>query len=331
MKKCPFCSEDIQDAAIRCKHCGADIAAAEAAAAEADFEKAFSWGLGVIFGIVGALIFGFFAYQAFLSGDRGTAIVIGGFAAAFLVVGPLASRIGDAFRQFAMPDYMFARGAADLAAQKAFWSYGPQAIAAVAAFCIMAVGLAKLVPLEDVVNTAFGTPTTKKEQVAQAQTEPSDPLAASAEAEKPSNQLVMQQPVAATESPAQAQAATETVNAEPAATIARAVAASPDVPAAVTAAPTTVAAEPPQTVIEASFDCAKAASKIEKLICSSSDAAAADKRLAKAYGEAKARSADVNALKAQQVDWIKQERNVCSDSTCLLKVTEERIQKLLAS
>ncbi|TDF66053.1 lysozyme inhibitor LprI family protein [Cupriavidus sp. L7L] len=323
MKKCPFCSEDIQDAAIRCKHCGADIAAAEAAAAEADFEKAFGWGLGVFFGIVGAAIFGFLAYQAFLAGDKGTAIVIGGFAVAFMVAGPLASRIGDAFRQFAMPDYVFARGAADLAAQKAFWQFGPQAIAAVAAFCIMAVGLSKLVPLEDVVNTAFGSGATMKEQVAEVQNEPASPAAAPVQEDKPSDQVAAQQQAVTVPNPS-LQAAVQ----EPAIPAAPAPAPeAKDAPAIAATAP----AAPEKTVIEASFDCSKAASKIEKLICSSPQTADADKRLAATYSAAKAKSADVNSLKAQQVEWMKQERNACTDSACLLKAVDDRIQKLSAS
>ncbi|MEK0233029.1 lysozyme inhibitor LprI family protein [Ralstonia pseudosolanacearum] len=109
---------------------------------------------------------------------------------------------------------------------------------------------------------------------------------------------------------------------------------------AVEAAPATAAAAPqpaPQAptaqpdastpAIAASFDCGKAASKIEKLICSTSETADADRRLAAAYRTATAKSSDPAALKQQQRDWMK-ERNACADAACLISATEARIQAL---
>lgn len=96
-------------------------------------------------------------------------------------------------------------------------------------------------------------------------------------------------------------------------------------PAASTPVQTSVAAP-----INASFDCAKAASKMEKLICSSTQTADADARLAAAYSAARAKSNDPAALKADERNWLTNERNACSDVACLLKVTEARIQTLTA-
>lgn len=90
-----------------------------------------------------------------------------------------------------------------------------------------------------------------------------------------------------------------------------------------------VAAPPAQTAIVASFDCAKAASKIEKLTCSTPENGDADRRLASAYRSAAAKSSDPAALKQQQREWLK-ERNACNDAACLLKTTEARIQALSA-
>ncbi|MFC7514079.1 lysozyme inhibitor LprI family protein [Herbaspirillum sp. GCM10030257] len=83
-----------------------------------------------------------------------------------------------------------------------------------------------------------------------------------------------------------------------------------------------------KAVIEASFDCAKASAKIEKLICSTSEAANADKRLAVAYAAAKGKVTDQQKLKTEQMEWMKQQRNSCNEAACLVKVTEDRIQTL---
>jgi len=89
-------------------------------------------------------------------------------------------------------------------------------------------------------------------------------------------------------------------------------------------------AQPSQTQIIASFDCTKASSKTEKLICSSPQTADADRRLAAAYRSAASKSTDQTALRQQQREWLTKERNACDDAACLVNVTEARIQALSA-
>ncbi|MCO5411118.1 lysozyme inhibitor LprI family protein [Ralstonia mojiangensis] len=94
--------------------------------------------------------------------------------------------------------------------------------------------------------------------------------------------------------------------------------------------PAAPATRPVLAAITASFDCSKASSKIEKLICSTPETGDADRRLAAAYASAKSKSFDANALRSDQLAWMKQQRNACNDTACLLKTTEARIQALSA-
>jgi uncharacterized protein len=83
--------------------------------------------------------------------------------------------------------------------------------------------------------------------------------------------------------------------------------------------------------LAASFDCNKAASATEKLICSDAETSALDGKLQQAYKTALAavsEAVDKEALAKEQRNWIKYTRAICQDTTCLRQVYTARIAAL---
>ena len=78
----------------------------------------------------------------------------------------------------------------------------------------------------------------------------------------------------------------------------------------------------------AAFDCSRAKSNAEKLLCSNPRLAVADERMALAFRGAIHRGADRRLLMETQRDWIHDARDVCNDVECMLKAYEERISDL---
>ncbi len=78
----------------------------------------------------------------------------------------------------------------------------------------------------------------------------------------------------------------------------------------------------------ASFDCTKAVSEIEKIICGDDELSRLDESLSKAYLEALKR-ADIKkqTIKSQR-QWLKNERNACQNAECIKTAYETRIREL---
>jgi uncharacterized protein len=84
--------------------------------------------------------------------------------------------------------------------------------------------------------------------------------------------------------------------------------------------------------LAASFDCAKAATKSEKLICADPQVSAADEQLAEVYRRVLEQLSDFDkdGLKKEQRNWIKTQRDACPDAACMLKAYQARIAALEA-
>lgn len=78
----------------------------------------------------------------------------------------------------------------------------------------------------------------------------------------------------------------------------------------------------------ASFDCTKAATQVEQIICKNDSLSELDGLLAKAYTAALSKQSDPDAFKTQQRVWLRDTRDLCKDATCLLKAYTSRLAAL---
>ena len=79
----------------------------------------------------------------------------------------------------------------------------------------------------------------------------------------------------------------------------------------------------------ASFDCAKAATATEKLICSKQRISDLDEYLGRYYYTARAElGRSASCLVQNQREWLRSVRNVCKDSNCLERVYLNRLAEL---
>ena len=85
---------------------------------------------------------------------------------------------------------------------------------------------------------------------------------------------------------------------------------------------------PSETAWSPSFDCAKASTGPERLICSSKELSEADVQLNQAYKAAINKSTNVNELKNSQRTWRKTIRDACSNSDCMLNAYQMRINEI---
>lgn len=75
-----------------------------------------------------------------------------------------------------------------------------------------------------------------------------------------------------------------------------------------------------------SFDCRRARTQVEHMICANQDLSAADRRMVELYKEAMAATTDKRAFKREQDNWRSLQRDTCRDVACVREAYAKRTE-----
>ncbi|WP_374660956.1 hypothetical protein [Inhella sp.] len=93
-------------------------------------------------------------------------------------------------------------------------------------------------------------------------------------------------------------------------------------------APAPAAPTAPTASIRPSFDCAKASTKVETLICSEPALAQADASTTAAFKAALPAAAEQSAFRARHAEWRRKVRDACTDAPCIAAAYKARLAEL---
>ena len=133
MKICPLCAEEIQDKAIRCKHCGGDIPAHAAAEQYQNAERnaKAATGLWNRIAIVSLIVIGSICGYLVASSVSTSMLKIAEGTGISALLFPIAWTIGKSFGKIAQPDIILSTGVIDLAFKRIGYFFLPLTFAIV--------------------------------------------------------------------------------------------------------------------------------------------------------------------------------------------------------